>query len=73
MADKSPLVGKLGVLVAAVGTLEEILQKEADLIRAGYRQVGSPPLDTRQYCREPYFDGELWRYSLQWMEPGQQH
>jgi hypothetical protein len=71
MSDKGPLIGKVGVLAATAGTPDEIRHKEAQLIRSGYRQVMGLPLDTMEYCREEFFDGEVWRFSLQWMEPSQ--
>lgn len=71
MSDKGPLIGKVGVLAATAGTPDEIREKETQLICSGYRLVTDLPLDAMEYCREEFFDGEVWRFSLQWMEPSQ--
>ena len=58
------------MICITVGSLCQMHEKEAQLLRDGYTEVLSSPLGPMQYCRQPEYTGAARQFKLCWNQPG---
>ena len=58
------------MISVAMGSINQMHEKEAQLLRDGYTQVLGPALGPMEYCRKPEYNGTEWGFKLSWNNPG---
>ena len=57
------------MICITLGSLCQMHEKEAHLLRDGYTQVVGPFLGPMQYCRQPEYTGAAQQFKLCWYQP----